>query len=86
MHILAGSGRPNLIHESSWFVQTCRRPRLKCDGARTETRFRLSAERTSPFKSAEGGGGGGVGGGGWGGWLGGFLGVCGFFGRRSILR
>jgi hypothetical protein len=26
---------------------------LKCDGTRTETRFLLSAKRTSPFKSAE---------------------------------
>jgi len=26
--------------------------RLKCDGTREETRFRLSAKRTSPFKSA----------------------------------
>ena len=26
--------------------------RSKCDGARAETRFRLSAKRTSPFKSA----------------------------------
>jgi hypothetical protein len=25
---------------------------LKCDGTRTDTRFRLSAKRTSPFKSA----------------------------------
>jgi len=25
---------------------------LKCDGSRAETRFRLSAKRTSPFKSA----------------------------------
>jgi len=25
---------------------------LKCDGARAETRFRLSAKRTSPFKSS----------------------------------
>jgi hypothetical protein len=25
--------------------------RLKCDGTRAETRFRLSAKRTSPFKS-----------------------------------
>jgi len=25
---------------------------LKCDGTRTEPRFRLSAKRTSPFKSA----------------------------------
>jgi hypothetical protein len=28
------------------------RLRLKCDGTRTETRFRVSAKRTSPFKSA----------------------------------
>ena len=28
------------------------RPRLKCHGTRAETRFRLSAKRTSPFKSA----------------------------------
>ena len=27
---------------------------LKCDGTRAETRFRLSAKRTSPFKSAGG--------------------------------
>jgi len=26
--------------------------RLKCDGTRAETRFRRSAKRTSPFKSA----------------------------------
>jgi hypothetical protein len=30
----------------------CRRLRLKCDGTRAETRFRLSAKRTSPLKSA----------------------------------
>jgi len=30
------------------------RLRLKCDGTRAETRFRLSAKRTSPFKSAGG--------------------------------
>ena len=29
------------------------RLRLKCDGTHAETRFRLSAKRTSPFKSAE---------------------------------
>ena len=28
------------------------RLRLKCDGTRAETRIRLSAKRTSPFKSA----------------------------------
>ena len=27
---------------------------MKCDGTRAETRFRLSAKRTSPFKSARG--------------------------------
>jgi hypothetical protein len=30
----------------------CVRPRLKCDGTHAETRFRLSAKRTSPFKPA----------------------------------
>ena len=30
------------------------RGQLKCDGTRTETRFRLSTKRTSPFKSAGG--------------------------------
>ena len=43
-----------------WLRQACRpdnegvltgRLRLKCDGTRGETRFRLSAKRTSPFKS-----------------------------------
>jgi hypothetical protein len=29
-------------------------PRLKCDGTRAETRLRLSAKGTSPFKSAGG--------------------------------
>ena len=36
---------------SSW-SRCCSRPRLKCDGTRAETRFRLSAKRTCPFKSA----------------------------------
>ena len=31
---------------------SCGRLRLKCDGTRAETRFRLSAKQTSPFKSA----------------------------------
>ena len=31
------------------------RGQLKCDGTRAETRFRLSAKRTSPFKSTVGG-------------------------------
>ena len=33
-------------------VVTVRGGQLKCDGTRAETRFRLSAKRTSPFKSA----------------------------------
>ena len=32
----------------------CCRGQLKCDGTRAETRFGLSAKRTSPFKSAGG--------------------------------
>jgi len=40
----------NGCHDTS----PCPRPRLKCDGTRAETRFRLSAKRTSPFKSAGG--------------------------------
>jgi len=31
---------------------SCRRGQLKCDGTSAETRFRLSAKRTSAFKSA----------------------------------
>ena len=31
------------------------RARLKCDGTHAETRFGISAQRTSPFKSAGGG-------------------------------
>ena len=30
-------------------VNSVRRGQLKCDGTRAETRFRLSAKRTSPF-------------------------------------
>jgi len=32
--------------------ESCSRLRLKCDGTCAEARFRLSAKRTSPFKSA----------------------------------
>jgi hypothetical protein len=39
-----------------WEIMLCGlhvgRGQLKCDGTRAETRFRLSAKRTSPFKSA----------------------------------
>ena len=34
------------------FIRDRLRLRLKCDGTRAETRFRLSAKRTSLFKSA----------------------------------
>ena len=37
---------------TSLSLNLCSRLRLKCDGTCTETRFRLSAKRTSPFKSA----------------------------------
>jgi len=36
------------------FEPSSGRLRLKCDGTRPENRFRLSAKRTSPFKSAGG--------------------------------
>ena len=36
------------------YFRFSRRGQLKCNGTRTETRFRLSAKRTSPFKSAGG--------------------------------
>ena len=38
--------------EHKWFI--CSRARLKRDGTCTETRYGLSAKRTSPFKSAGG--------------------------------
>ena len=36
---------------STHLALLCSRLRLKCDGIRAKTRFRLSAKRTSPFKS-----------------------------------
>ena len=39
---------PSPFGVNAWYV----RLRLKCDGTRAETRFRLSAKRTSSFKSA----------------------------------
>jgi len=47
--------RPPVPILSQMFLFLClgRRGQLKCDGTRAETRFRLSAERTGPFKSAE---------------------------------
>jgi len=51
----------HLIYFTSFYRSFCtlqikvtyvRRDQLKCDGTRAETIFRLSAKRTSPFKSA----------------------------------
>ena len=45
----------NSSHNMAAPPSTCTlEERLKCDGPRAETRFRLSAKRTSPFKSAGG--------------------------------
>jgi hypothetical protein len=41
---------PNILHSS--YFSAISRLRSKCDGTRAETRLRLSAKRTSPFKSA----------------------------------
>ena len=41
-----------IIVISSSSSSSSSRLRLKCDGTRAETRFRLSAKRTIPFKSA----------------------------------
>jgi hypothetical protein len=43
----------NLNSANEYTVPSICRLRLKCDGTRAETSFRLSAKRTSPFKSAE---------------------------------
>ena len=44
--------RPSNVSTPHISEKTDGRLRLKCDGTRAETRFRLSAKRTSPFKSA----------------------------------
>ena len=48
----------NRIFSTRLYIATCGLSgctgQLKCDGTRAETRFRLSAKRTSPFKWAEG--------------------------------
>ena len=50
VNVFDNTGTHSDLHSKS----TARRLRLKCDGTRAETRFRLSAKRTSPFKSAGG--------------------------------
>jgi len=47
-----GKGESNLVIRLLYFSAS--RGQLKCDGTRAETIFRLSAKRTSPFKSAGG--------------------------------
>ena len=41
------NGKAVTVRSFHWVIL-----RLKCDGTLAETRFRLSAKRTSPFKSA----------------------------------
>jgi len=62
--LIPGSGLVPFVVDKMFLGQTfrrlrftsppphCHRLRLKCDGTRAETKFRLSAKRTSPFKSA----------------------------------
>jgi hypothetical protein len=50
---LSGSSATQHIPWRMWLRMLTRgRGQLKCDGTRAETRFHLSAKRTSPFKSA----------------------------------
>ena len=52
-----GWGDTAVLLKGFWYYFSLRtrvRPRLKCDDTRAETRFRVSAKRTSPFKSAGG--------------------------------
>jgi hypothetical protein len=42
----------DLLQQANWKFLNRGRLRLKCDGTRAKTRFRLSAKRTSPFKPA----------------------------------
>ena len=60
-HLLIGNfhvnhprnNNPQWVKNSSlFFIAITSRLRLKCDGTRAETRFRLWAKRASPFKSA----------------------------------
>jgi len=41
-----------LFHQAHIYFRTSCTAQFKCDGTRAETRFRLSAKRASPFKSA----------------------------------
>ena len=49
--LFGGEGlQPGIFEVRAWLLNGCRL-RLKCDDTRSETRFRLPAKRTSPFKS-----------------------------------
>ena len=47
-------GRRSIVFVTTSAAAVCVRLRLKCDGTRAETRFRLPTKRTSLFKSAGG--------------------------------
>jgi hypothetical protein len=49
--MLLGQGRLQQGRQNTVYAAGCRL-RLICDGTRSETRFRLSAKRMSPFKYA----------------------------------
>jgi len=51
---LANGVGSQYLHTTSEHGASSIRLLLKCDGTRAETRFRLSAKRTSSFKSAGG--------------------------------
>jgi hypothetical protein len=52
-YLYPSSGAHTTVSTASGICHTVTaRLRLKCDGTRAETRFRLTAKRTSPFKSA----------------------------------
>jgi len=51
-HNLDGKLSSFVLHLQTNFTFIHGRLPLKCDGTRAETRFRLSAKRTSPFNSA----------------------------------
>ena len=48
----SGESRHSFQHHCRAYPRRLCRLRLKCDGTRAETRFRLSAKRMSPFKWA----------------------------------
>ena len=49
---LAATASSSIDEKQEALKKKTNRLRLKCDGTRAETRFRLSAKQTSPFKSA----------------------------------